>query len=63
MSGMNQSAVRRVNTAVILRALAVSAGPTTMTALSGCTGLSRRTIELILDSLVEAGWEIGRAHV
>jgi predicted NBD/HSP70 family sugar kinase len=56
MSGMNQSAVRRVNTSVILRALAVSAGPTTMTALAGRTDLSRRTIELILDSLVEAGW-------
>jgi len=56
MSGMNQSAVRRVNTSVILRALAVSAGPTTLTALAERTALSRRTIELILDSLVEAGW-------
>ena len=56
MSGMNQSAVRRVNTSVILRALAVSAGPTTLTALAEQAGLSRRTIELILDSLVEAGW-------
>jgi hypothetical protein len=27
VSGMNQSAVRRINTSVILRALAVSAGP------------------------------------
>jgi len=32
MSGMNQSAVRRVNTSVVLRALAVSAGPLTLTA-------------------------------
>lgn len=56
MSGMNQSAVRRVNTSVVLRALAVSAGPTTLTALAEGAGLSRRTIELILDSLVEAGW-------
>ncbi|MET9087837.1 helix-turn-helix domain-containing protein, partial [Streptomyces sp. NPDC004237] len=56
MSGMNQSAVRRVNTSVILRALAVSAGPTTLTALAERTALSRRTIELILDSLVAAGW-------
>lgn len=56
MSGMNQSAVRRVNTSVVLRALAVSAGPTTLTALAERAGLSRRTIELILDSLVEAGW-------
>ncbi|MFI6542658.1 ROK family protein [Streptomyces prunicolor] len=53
---MNQSAVRRVNTSVVLRALAVSAGPTTLTALAEGAGLSRRTIELILDSLVEAGW-------
>ncbi|MBA4863319.1 ROK family transcriptional regulator [Streptomyces sp. PSKA54] len=53
---MNQSAVRRVNTSVILRALAVSAGPTTLTALAEQARLSRRTIELILDSLVEAGW-------
>jgi len=56
MPGMNQSAVRRVNTSVILRALAVSAGPLKLTALAERTGLSRRTIELILDSLVEAGW-------
>ncbi|MFE2061378.1 ROK family protein [Streptomyces sp. NPDC059467] len=53
---MNQSAVRRVNTSVILRALAVSAGPTTLTALAERTTLSRRTIELILDSLLTAGW-------
>ncbi|KKD07965.1 ROK family transcriptional regulator [Streptomyces sp. WM6386] len=65
MSGMNQSAVRRVNTSVVLRALAVSAGPTTLTALAGQAGLSRRTIELILDSLVEAGWvaELDRVPV
>lgn len=56
MNGLNQSAVRRVNTSVILRALAVSAEPTTLTALAEQAGLSRRTIELILDSLVEAGW-------
>ncbi|WP_266392339.1 ROK family transcriptional regulator [Streptomyces canus] len=55
-AGMNQSAVRRVNTSVILRALAVSAGPMKLTELAEQTGLSRRTIELILDSLVEAGW-------
>ncbi|WP_210584999.1 ROK family transcriptional regulator [Streptomyces sp. GESEQ-35] len=53
---MNQSAVRRVNTSVVLRALAVSAGPRTLTALAEQAELSRRTIELILDSLVEAGW-------
>lgn len=56
MSGMNQSAVRRVNTSVILRALAVSAGPMKLSALAERTGLSRRTIEIVLDTLVEAGW-------
>ncbi|MFG6195465.1 ROK family protein [Nonomuraea sp. JJY05] len=56
MPGMNQSAVRRVNTSVTLRVLAVSAGPMTLAELAEQTGLSRRTIELILDSLVEAGW-------
>ncbi|MGW3106749.1 ROK family transcriptional regulator [Streptomyces sp. NPDC001100] len=53
---MNQSAVRRVNTSVILRTLAVSAGPMTLTELAEQAGLSRRTNELILDSLIEAGW-------
>ncbi|MFD5405934.1 ROK family transcriptional regulator [Streptomyces griseorubiginosus] len=56
IAGMNQSAVRRVNTSVILRALAVSAGPRKLTELAEQTALSRRTIELVLDSLVEAGW-------
>ena len=58
MSGMNQSAVRRVNTSVILRALAVPSGPMTLTALAEQTDLSRRTIELVLDSLVAAGWVV-----
>ncbi|MEV0908877.1 ROK family transcriptional regulator [Streptomyces hokutonensis] len=53
---MNQSAVRRVNTSVILRTLAVSAGPMTLTELAEQAGLSRRTNELILDSLIDAGW-------
>ncbi|SEC44321.1 Sugar kinase of the NBD/HSP70 family, may contain an N-terminal HTH domain [Streptomyces sp. 3213] len=55
-NGMNQSAVRRVNTSVILRTLALSAGPMTLTELAEQAGLSRRTNELILDSLIEAGW-------
>ncbi|MER6009404.1 ROK family transcriptional regulator [Streptomyces bluensis] len=62
---MNQSAVRRVNTSVILRALAVSAGPLKLTALAERTGLSRRTIEIVLESLVETGWvtELDRVPV
>lgn len=55
-SGLDQSGIRRLNTSVALRTLAVSAEPMTMTALADQTGLSRRTIELILASLVEAGW-------
>ena len=65
MPGMNQSAVRRVNTSVILRALAVSAGPMTLAELSERVGLSRRTIKVVLDSLVDTGWvsEIDRVPV
>jgi predicted NBD/HSP70 family sugar kinase len=55
-SGLDQSGIRRVNTAAALRALAVSAEAMTMTALAERTGLSRRTIELILVALVDAGW-------
>jgi predicted NBD/HSP70 family sugar kinase len=55
-SGLDQSGIRRVNTAAALRALAVSAEAMTMTALAERTGLSRRTIELILAALVDAGW-------
>ncbi len=43
MSGLNQSAVRRVNTSVILRTLADSADPMTLSALAERAGLSRRT--------------------
>ena len=55
-SGLDQSGIRRVNTSAALRALAVSAEAMTMTALAERTGLSRRTIELILVALVDAGW-------
>ncbi|MCF4121040.1 ROK family protein [Antribacter sp. KLBMP9083] len=55
-AGLDQSAIRRLNTSVALRALAVSAEPMTMTVLADQVGLSRRTIELILAALVEAGW-------
>ena len=55
-AGLDQSGIRRLNTSAALRELAVSAEAVTMTALAERTGLSRRTIELILDALVEAGW-------
>ncbi|WOF22939.1 ROK family transcriptional regulator [Microbacterium betulae] len=56
MAGLDPRALRRVNTSVTLRALAVATKPLSMTAIASGTGLSRRTIELILDELVEAGW-------
>jgi predicted NBD/HSP70 family sugar kinase len=64
-AGLDQSGIRRLNTSVALRALAISAEPLTMTALAEGTGLSRRTIELILVALVEAGWveELDRVPV
>ncbi|WP_211215807.1 ROK family transcriptional regulator [Microbacterium indicum] len=56
IAGIDPRALRRVNTSVTLRALAVSTEPLTMSALAETTGLSRRTLELILDELVRAGW-------
>lgn len=56
MAGLDPKALRRLNTSVALRALAVESEPVGMAALADLTGLSRRTVELILDSLVEAGW-------
>jgi predicted NBD/HSP70 family sugar kinase len=56
MPGLDPSALRRLNTAVVLRALASSAEPVGMSELADQTGLSRRTVELILDALVEAAW-------
>ncbi|MCU1403930.1 MAG: ROK-family transcriptional regulator [Glaciihabitans sp.] len=56
MQGLDPKALRRLNTSVTLRALAVESEPIGMSALAETSGLSRRTVELILDSLVEAGW-------
>lgn len=56
MPGLDQAAVRRVNTAVVLRALALTEDTTTLYDLSSRTGLSRRTIELIVNALAEEGW-------
>jgi predicted NBD/HSP70 family sugar kinase len=60
MPGLDQTALRRVNTAAVLRALAASDEDATTQALIGATGLSRRTIELILGELVAAGWATDR---
>lgn len=58
MRGVDPSALRRLNTSVTLRALAIESDPVSMSALAEVTGLSRRTIELILDDLVSAGWVV-----
>lgn len=56
MPGLDPSALRRLNTAVVLRAVAATDAPLTMAALVTATSLSRRTIEQILSELLEQGW-------
>ncbi len=56
MAGLDQAAVRRVNTAVVLRALALADETTTLFELSAQTRLSRRTVELIVNALSQEGW-------
>jgi predicted NBD/HSP70 family sugar kinase len=65
MPGVDQSAMRRLNTAVLLRALAEYDEPVTMAALAAQVSLSRRTVELILAQLCEAEWavEVTPVHV
>lgn len=65
MPGVDQSAMRRLNTAVLLRALAEYDEPVTMAALAARVSLSRRTVELILAQLCEAEWavEVTPVHV
>jgi len=58
LPGLDQTAVRRVNTAAVLRALAASEADATLQALIGKTGLSRRTVELILGELAAEGWAV-----
>ena len=58
MPGLDQTAVRRINTSVVLRVLAGSAQEVTLQWLVGRTGLSRRTIEIILVDLLADGWVI-----
>ncbi|MFT4122640.1 MAG: ROK family transcriptional regulator [Microbacteriaceae bacterium] len=56
MPGLDQTAVRRVNTSVVLRALAGHDDEATLQTLAAHTALSRRTVELILAELVAEGW-------
>jgi predicted NBD/HSP70 family sugar kinase len=50
------TAMREANSSLTLRSLYLASGPLTMTDLNRTTGLSRRTLELILVDLVAEGW-------
>ncbi|MDF2990521.1 MAG: nagC 3 [Microbacterium sp.] len=56
VEGLDQARVRRMNTAVVLRALAASDDEVTLAELGRATGLSRRTLQAILGELSDAGW-------
>ncbi|MBP0459153.1 ROK family transcriptional regulator [Streptomyces montanisoli] len=54
LTGGDPSLLRRINSAVVLHALRDST-PLTLTDLSGLTGLSRPTVEGVVDDLMEGG--------
>lgn len=56
MRAFDPTAMREANSALTLRSLYLASGPLTMTELNRTTGLSRRTLELILTDLVAEGW-------
>src|SRR3990170_4307139 len=56
MPGLDPSALRRLNTAVVLRTVAELDAPVTLATLVTATSLSRRTIEQILSDLLDQGW-------
>lgn len=55
-AGVAPSTLRRLNSGVVLRALAEHEDPVTMAVLVNEVQLSRRTVELILVRLSEEGW-------
>ena len=55
-AGADPSTLRRLNSGVVLRALAEHDEPVTMAVLVREVALSRRTVELILSSLCDEGW-------
>ncbi|MWV48324.1 ROK family protein [Rathayibacter sp. VKM Ac-2803] len=55
-AGVAPSTLRRLNSGVVLRALAEHDEPVTMAVLVREVALSRRTVELILARLCEEGW-------
>ncbi|MEE1930725.1 ROK family protein [Streptomyces sp. TRM 70351] len=55
LTGGDPSLLRRINSAVVLRALRGADGSPTLTDLTGLTGLSRPTVEGVVEGLVESG--------
>lgn len=58
MPGLDPSTLRRLNMSVVLRAIAEYDDAVTMAMLVDETGLSRRTVELILGELMALDWVI-----
>ena len=56
MRAFDPTAMREANSSLTLRSLYLASGPVTMTELNRTTGLSRRTLELILTDLASEGW-------
>ncbi|CAN5849356.1 ROK family transcriptional regulator [soil metagenome] len=56
MTGLDAKGMRQANSGALLRILHQSVGPISLAALAARTGLSRRTVELILNALENDGW-------
>ncbi|WP_101256495.1 ROK family transcriptional regulator [Streptomyces barkulensis] len=55
LTGRDPSLLRRINSAVVLRALRAADGPPTLSDLAQAAELSRPTVEGVVEQLVEAG--------
>ncbi|MDB1089418.1 ROK family protein [Streptomyces sp. ACA25] len=55
LTGRDPSLLRRINSTLVLRALRSAESPPTLSVLAGATGLSRPTVEGVVEGLVEAG--------
>jgi predicted NBD/HSP70 family sugar kinase len=56
VTGLDAKRMRQANAAALLALLHAAPGPTSLASLAGQTGLSRRTVELILSALEADGW-------
>lgn len=63
LTGGDPSLLRRINAAVVLRTLREATDPLTLSELAGATGLSRPTVEGIVEGLVAAGLAAESAEV